>query len=482
MNIGIVIGSQQKGFLVSIGKIFQELGNEVFFIARDKDVANIIYRLLPSIDKNMIDVKASFKSDSNDTIAECIEREKKYGETFSMLTSYDRALGKGYLYNADKHPDIIKSWWGKELKYKEILNNFEYFEYINEKYRPDVIVGINCDKILSIIARHNGIKYFGLAGPRYGSNYYWAENEYEQNLKLNDLIKYYLASDQTGKKGSYIDLIQSRESQYNQSLYKYTYKNAILDIGKRIVIETYQMIKGTHKSKKGGYHYLGWTGSTLREPYMYKYFKRHGKNLDEIIDSKIVLFPLHVEPESSLMCLSPEFNNSMEIIAWVSKSIHADFVLLIKEHPSCFGIRSKSYFDNLRRIPNVILADPTIPSLEWIKASDIIITITGTVGYEAVYLEKPVLSYGKNQLINALPTVKYAKSFEDTKSAFRELSQLKPKDSIFEMSKEALHRSLMQICFDLSGFEYNYGSSSLHMNLAKKAIYNLYKIYPEIFG
>ena len=64
--------------------------------------------------------------------------------------------------------------------------------------------------------------------------------------------------------------------------------------------------------------------------------------------------PLHLEPEIALLALSPEFNNSMEMIAWISKSLPADALVVVKEQPFSFGVRSRRYYHQLMQIGNVI--------------------------------------------------------------------------------------------------------------------------------
>ena len=95
-----------------------------------------------------------------------------------------------------------------------------------------------------------------------------------------------------------------------------------------------------------GYKFLGWYPSLFRRPYMYNYFRKYGEKPENMRGFNLVYFPLHYEPEISLLSVSPEFNNSMELIAWVSKSLPANILLVVKEQPYSYGIRSKNYYDN----------------------------------------------------------------------------------------------------------------------------------------
>ena len=123
------------------------------------------------------------------------------------------------------------------------------------------------------------------------------------------------------------------------------------------------------------------------------------------------------------------------------------------------------------------MAYPTIPSWEWIKKSKFVTTITGSVGVEAIYFEKPVLSFGKHQIINLLPTVRYVNNYESTLKGVNELLSLSEDDRLFKVSKEALYHSQIDVSFEMPGIEKIYKSRELHMDLAAIAAKNLKEQY-----
>lgn len=53
-------------------------------------------------------------------------------------------------------------------------------------------------------------------------------------------------------------------------------------------------------------------------------------------------------------------------------------------------------------IPNVMISSPEVSATEWIKKSKFVSVISSSVGQEAVFLGKPVLTFG-NVMINILP-------------------------------------------------------------------------------
>ena len=161
---------------------------------------------------------------------------------------------------------------------------------------------------------------------------------------------------------------------------------------------------------------------------------------------------MHLEPEMALQNFSPEFTNTFEMITLISKNLPAQYFIVIKEHPEMYGIRSISYYQKLKQIPNLMFADPNFSSIDLIKNSFAVATITGTAGFEAVFLKKQVLSFGNHQIINDLPTVHYCTNYFDTKNNIKKLFQ-KNKKINYQLSQSSLYHSIYQYSFELKDID-----------------------------
>lgn len=75
------------------------------------------------------------------------------------------------------------------------------------------------------------------------------------------------------------------------------------------------------------------------------------------------------------------------------------------------GYRTHSYYNELKKIPNVKLVNPDTPSLTLIRNAKLITTISGTAGWEAVLFKKPVITFG-DVFYNKLSTVKKCYAIE----------------------------------------------------------------------
>jgi hypothetical protein len=228
------------------------------------------------------------------------------------------------------------------------------------------------------------------------------------------------------------------------------------------------------------YPFLSWLPKFFHHPRNYKFVKNRGKRLVDLAKLKYVYVPLNFEPEASLMQYSPEFTNSLEMISLISKSLPVGFVIVVKEAPGCFGHRSRKFYQRILKMPNAVLAHPDVSSWDWIKKCEFVATITGTAAVEGVYFERPVLSYGMHQMVNHLPTVRYASNYETTRRGIKDILAFAGGSDLFKVSKEALFRAHMGVSFEIPGLIKLYKSQDLHMDLAKLALDNLYKQYPEL--
>ena len=487
-NVLILIAAQQQGFLSAVARLLSK--EHRVAIAASESVRDNLERSWPEM-AELVDVRSDFAPDveGDSIIEQCLALEERYGETFSMISSYDRALGKGYLFNADRHPDVLRSWWPNEWKLQRLLDDFLYYERLMEMHAPDLVISHFPGKIPTVVARHHGATTLSISTARFGDKFMWVENEHLENSHMAESLKHSLVRVAEGGEFSDIDYVQLTESKVRHSRIDYSHRGALKLAASRTVKESRGRVRtaasGVIRRQKlaprTGYRFLGWVPSLLRRPYMYRYIGKHGVGPAELKGRRIVYVPLHLEPEAALLSVSPEFNNSMELIAWVSKSVPADTVLVVKEQPFSYGIRSRHFYDNLRRIGNVFLAHPSTHPWEWIRASALVATITGTTGIEAVYFERPVLSFGRHQVINELPTVRFANGYESTGAGVDELLRLgESGDRAFKIAKEALYRAQMDTAFDLPGYADTYEDSRPQLELAEVAIEQLRLRYPGV--
>jgi hypothetical protein len=112
-------------------------------------------------------------------------------------------------------------------------------------------------------------------------------------------------------------------------------------------------------------------------------------------DGRFVYFPLQVTDDYKILRLRPHCVDQESLITGVLDALPADVDLVIKEHPMSIGRTSLGMLRRLAGNRRIRIADPYTSSLELIRRSAAVATISSTVGLEAMLYAKPVLTLGR---------------------------------------------------------------------------------------
>lgn len=123
-------------------------------------------------------------------------------------------------------------------------------------------------------------------------------------------------------------------------------------------------------------------------------------------------FPLNAEPEITLYLYAPFRLNQIETARHIARSLPVGFKLYVKDHPVMYGYRTRKYYKELKKIPNVRVINSQISGYEIMKKAKLVTTISGTAGWEAVVLKKPVITFG-DVFYNKISMVKHCKIPEE---------------------------------------------------------------------
>lgn len=474
----IIIEAEQKGFLIAIAGALQRLYDyEIRIVVRNKYVEYLVNQLLPQAITDIVVRDASPKSYQSDIVLESVELEKKYNFLISNIISEDRALGQGYLFNVQCVPDVIRASWSHERKLSVIVNEIKIRE--NFLSGCSLVIQQWPNKLTSIVARCMGANVFSLVNMKLGNRYFWTDKDYLLSTKFEARLLENLNNKTIFQNLPEYQLYEHGQIS-NQSV-RYSYCSALLESLKTISHDTkYRILR---RQKRDSYRYLGWLPSRFRKVRNYKYVSSLGVVPSELHNYRIVFFPLQMEPEVSLLYYSPEFNNTMEAITWISKSLPADTILVLKEQAKSFAVRSRWYYKQLNKIGNVWWANPTIHSSEWINSAQIVATITGTAAIEAIHMDKPVISFGIHQAVNCIPTVYYASNYLETKAAVKHLlsyNQADLQDFELECSRTSFLKAQIDSSFELPEYQKSFKSEILETNAASVALNNLFSEYPYL--
>jgi hypothetical protein len=127
------------------------------------------------------------------------------------------------------------------------------------------------------------------------------------------------------------------------------------------------------------------------------YFRIHfvNKNLSTVLPNcDYIYFPLSTVPEASLLIRGFRYYSQIHTIEQISANIPLNYKLVVKEHPGMVGINSISFYKKLASIFNVIVVHPGFSNADLISNTISVITITGSVGLEAMGMGAKVITLG----------------------------------------------------------------------------------------
>lgn len=160
--------------------------------------------------------------------------------------------------------------------------------------------------------------------------------------------------------------------------------------------------------------------------YVWDRLKRKSRNLlavpyDEFNPAdNYIFFPLHFEPEISVLLMAPWATDQLLVIKHLARSLPVGYKLYVKEHPQMVPYRPRSFYHELKKIPNVRLVRPTISSFDIIQNARLVTVIAGNAGWEATILKKPVITLGQI-FFNRLSFVRHCSAHEELPTLVKEL-------------------------------------------------------------
>jgi Capsule polysaccharide biosynthesis protein len=131
-----------------------------------------------------------------------------------------------------------------------------------------------------------------------------------------------------------------------------------------------------------------------------------------------VFYPMHYQPEQSTLVGGILFANQIGLIEAISKSLPLGYTLVVKEHPAGRGARPVWQYRHIQHFPNVLFCDAR--SIEIAQKCDAVVTITGSIGMEAMAMDKPVILFG-DCVFDYAGLLYKTKSFGDLASLLRKI-------------------------------------------------------------
>lgn len=295
-----------------------------------------------------------------------------------------------------------------------LQRGIEHMEVLFDELKPELVVSFICvtmlDYLAYLFAKARGIRFLNLRPTRIGDRVAFSRLLNDPSPELAAQYQRLLAGEQSGFEDGarqYIRRVREQHGRYEgvvrpsdkpalkSNASKYTridrlfsavrsylaYRNSIAAADNHVPDPLRRLYFTAWRNPK--------QARRAREFFKGRYVREA-----DLQGLRYVFFPLHTEPEVSLLVYGRPYVNQIEIARMLAMSLPVDTVLVVKEHPWMVGKRSLSAYQKMLDVPRVRFADPTLEARTLVKQADLVAVVTGSVALEAAMLGKPVITFG----------------------------------------------------------------------------------------
>lgn len=328
-----------------------------------------------------------------------LEKYNKYNLNSALLSDYDRAI-------------LYRIWGQRNNDFYEKLKSalLSFFEEIFAKKNIEVVIYENVSNSFAhfcwFVCQEYGVRYLGLTGCRLPGRFWITDEPCGEHLRVDKTFNEIINNEILPSKEviswceDYIHKIEEITPDYMRfnNLDNTSILNKYLRLEKVKKIATgirHLRDDHYHSYQRGNPLKMSWHLflRSLRRKLKLKQISSHYKS--PISGEKFLLYPLHFHPESSTSILSGTYLDELEVIRNIAFNLPQGIKLYVKDHISAFGYPTLDFYRKISNLPNVCLLAPNAPTKKLIQASQAVITLTSTVGYEALLLNKRVFLFGE---------------------------------------------------------------------------------------
>jgi hypothetical protein len=380
---------------------------------------------------------AEISSERYETLKEweIIEKSERIEPDLERLNYFEKQYGDPVLWNAlvaDRRIFLgenatLEQDYSARFSHKQMLAilqvTIEEMEALFEKVKPDVVICFICVTIGEylgyLIAKSRNIQFINLRPTRIRNYFHGGESVLEPSKRLTESFQTFqesgLSSSLKADVTTYLETVRKTHAMYegvtpasgtldlNSQLRHFSpigfirqKARTLKNMARRFYL--YNIGKYRKDNSHLGVFYPVWI-RRIKNPYRQYTIKKTLKSLyyskTDLLKIKYVFYPLHKEPEVTLLVYSRAYLNQIEVIRNIARSLPVGMKLVVKEHPTAVGYRPLSYYKKLLNIPGVVLVPPQMESRELVQNAKLVTIISGSVGLEALMLKKPVIHFGR---------------------------------------------------------------------------------------
>ena len=193
------------------------------------------------------------------------------------------------------------------------------------------------------------------------------------------------------------------------------------------------MVQHMFKEDKAAFfkHFAGFIGRRFSPQYWVRYYRERKRNQESAdlwsfydqhaeepdLSKKFIYVALHYQPECTTCPMAGVFVDQLLMIQLLAACIPDDVHLYVKDHPKQKAhCRDIQYYKDILAVKNTKLVSRNVSTFDLRENCLSVATATGTVGFEAIFREKPALMFGHHFYEHA-PGVHQVQTYEQCKKA-----------------------------------------------------------------
>lgn len=290
----------------------------------------------------------------------------------------------------------------------------ERMEALFDDLQPDLVVSFICvtmlDYLAYLFAKSKGIRFLNLRPTRIGDRVAFSRLLNDPSPELTVKYQRLLSGEQSGfekEARQYIRRVREQHGRYEgvirpsdkpalqANTAKFTRLDRLADaIRGYLAYRKSTAFSDNHVPDPLRRLYFTAWRNPMQAARTREFFQGRYVREADLAGMRYAFFPLHTEPEVSLLVYGRPYVNQIEIVRMLAMSLPVDMMLVVKEHPWMVGKRSLAAYQKMLDIPRVRFADPALEARTLVKQSDLVAVVTGSVALEAAMLGKPVITFG----------------------------------------------------------------------------------------
>ncbi len=399
--------------------------------------------------------------------------EKNFYDNVSYLSELDNGVAVDYeylLYVERKYnirlSDLINSertFWRMDkinrLKYAEAI--IRRIEKDFENYNFTVIFAEGIDDFpsyfLQEFAKYHQIPFYYFVYSRLGGSVFLSNRKDTGPINLESLFKsncalYYEDPTSFAKTKDFIsNYIKNKSQPYYVTQSQMLYKTFSLDDVKVFIKAIKHFLKDSkayHAFENPLYFPVRRLQKIRRKKQYSSYFKNKLISWETLKNERYMVYPLHFHPEAATLIQGRWFNNQKEIIEMISKVLPVDMKLIVKEHKVSIGRRPINFYKEIDELFNVYFVSENQDVYSLLQESSGVVTISSSMGLEAIMLNKPVITFGDIHY-NILSQVIKVRDFSTMREYVDEVLSFKCYE---EAEYWSFFKTITENCYEMPGY------------------------------